>query len=216
MLLYAFMIGLFCFFVLPKRIFFYFSLLCSLLFCGVNLYKNLDAENQKRLVFYQIRKGFALSLQEGRRSVTLLDSSSFYNKNAQSYWLTGDLLSNGKTENSLINLDSTYTENQNAEIVQIRDWNGGKIILWNNKTILLWNKKLEKETKFLPKLDNIEMVWISNNPIYTLAELKNIKTNYLVFDDTNYSSRIKLLSNEAKVNKIPTVILKDGAWEKEY
>ncbi|PIY12826.1 MAG: hypothetical protein COZ18_01205 [Flexibacter sp. CG_4_10_14_3_um_filter_32_15] len=220
MLLYALMVGLFCFFVLPKRIFFYFSLLCSLLFFGINLYKNLDAENQKRLVFYQIRKGFALSLQEGRRSVTLLDSASFYNKNAQSYWLTGDLLSNGKTENKLINLDSIYTENENYqegnEIVQIRDWNGGKIILWSNKTILLWNKRLEKETKFLPKLDNIEMVWISNNPIYTLAELKDIKTKYIIFDDTNYSSRIKLLSNEAKVNKISTVILKNGAFQKEY
>ena len=39
---------------------------------------------------------------------------------------------------------------------------------------------------------------------------------YLVFDDTNYSSRIKLLSNEAKVNKISTVILKNGAFQKEY
>ncbi len=219
MLLYAFMISLFCFFVLPKRIFFYFSLVCSLLFCGINYYKNDEAENQKRLVFYQIRKGFALSLQEGRRSSTLLDSSSFYNKNAQNYWLTGDLLSNGKTENSIINLDSVYTEdriNSTNKIVQIRDWQGGKIIIWNNKTILLWNKKLDKETKFVPKLDNIEIVWISNNPIYTLAELKSIKTNYLVFDDTNYSSRIKLLSNEAKVNKIPTVILKNGAFQKEY
>jgi competence protein ComEC len=216
MLLYAFMIGLFCSFVLPKRIFFYFSLLCSLLFFGVNLYKNIDAKNQKRLVFYQIRKGFALSLQEGRRSVTLLDSASFYNKEAQSYWLTGDLLSNGKTENKLINLDSVYQKEMQNEIVQIRDWNGGKIILWNNKTILLWNKRLDKETKFLPKLDNIEIIWISNNPIYTFAELKNIKTNYLIFDDTNYSSRIKLLSNEAKVNKIPFIILKDGAFQKEY
>ncbi|WP_375562838.1 ComEC/Rec2 family competence protein [Bernardetia sp. OM2101] len=216
MLLYALLIGLFWFFVLPRRIFLYFSLLCSLLFFGVNLYKNIDAENQKRLVFYQIRKGFALSLQEGRRSVTLLDSASFYNKEAQSYWLTGDLLSNGKIENSLINLDSVYQEEVKSEIVQIRDWNGGKIILWNNKTILLWNKRLKKETKFLPKLDNIEIVWISNNPIYTLAELKNIKMKYIVFDDTNYSSRIKLLSNEAKVNKIQTVILKNGAFQKEY
>ena len=48
------------------------------------------------------------------------------------------------------------------------------------------------KTKFLPKLDNIEIVWISNNPIYSLAELATIKTKYLVFDDTNYSSRIKL------------------------
>jgi competence protein ComEC len=216
MLLYALMTGLFCFFILPRRIFFYFSLLCSLLFLGVNLYKNGDAENQKRLVFYQIRKGFALSLQEGRRSITLLDSANFHNKEAQSYWLTGDLLSNGKKENSLINLDSVYQEEVKNEIVQIRDWQGGKIIIWNNKTILLWNKKLDKEIKFLPKLDNIEIVWISNNPIYTLAELKNIKMKYLVFDDTNYSSRIKLLSNEAKVNKTPTVILKDGAFQKEY
>lgn len=216
MLLYALMIALFCFFVLPKRIFFYFSLLCSLLFCGINGYKNIDAENQKRLVFYQIRKGFALSLQEGRRSVTLLDSANFYNKEAQSYWLIGDLLSNGKTENSLINLDSVYTENIETEIVQIRDWNGGKIIIWNKKTILLWNKKLDKETKFLPKLDNIEIVWISNNPIYTLSELAKIKTKYIVFDDTNYSSRIKLLSNEAIVNKIPAIILKNGAFQKEY
>ncbi|WP_338814554.1 ComEC/Rec2 family competence protein [Bernardetia sp. Wsw4-3y2] len=216
MLLYALMITVYCFFVLPRRIFFYFSLLFSLLFCGINLYKNIDAENQKRLVFYQIRKGFSLSLQEGRRSVTLLDSASFYNEEAQSYWLTGDLLSNGKTENKRINLDSIYTEEPNTEIVQIRDWNGGKIILWNNKTILLWNKRLEKDTKFLPKLDNIEIVWISNNPIYTLADLKDIKTKYIVFDDTNYSSRIKLLSNEAKVNKIPTVILKNGAFQKEY
>ncbi|AFM04518.1 ComEC/Rec2-related protein [Bernardetia litoralis DSM 6794] len=216
MILYAFMIGLFCFFVLPRRIFFYFSLLCSLLFFGVNLYKNLEAENQKRLVFYQIRKGFALSLQEGRRSSTLLDSANFYNKEAQSYWLTGDLLSNGKTQNNLLNLDSIYTENSKNEIVQIRDWNGGKIILWNNKTILLWNKKLDKETKFLPKLDNIEIVWISNNPIYTLAELKNIKMKHLIFDDTNYNSRVKLLANEAKVNKISAIILKNGAFQKEY
>ncbi|WP_338761502.1 ComEC/Rec2 family competence protein [Bernardetia sp. ABR2-2B] len=216
MLLYAFLIGLFCFFVLPRRVFFYFTLLCSLLFCSVNGYKNINAKNQKRLVFYQIRKGFALSLQEGRRSVTLLDSANFYNKEAQSYWLTGDLLSNGKIENRLINLDSVYQQKTESKIVQIRDWNGGKIILWNNKTILLWNKKLERETKFLPKLDDIEMVWISNNPIYTLAELKNIKTNYIIFDDTNYSSRIKLLSNEAKVNKIKVKILKNGAFEKEY
>lgn len=213
--LYGLLVGLFCFFALPRRIFFYFSLLCSLIFCGINIYKNIEAENQKRLVFYQIRKGFALSLQEGRRSVTLLDSTSFYNKDAQKYWLTGDLLSNGKIQNALINLDSTFSTTQN-EIVQIRNWQGGKIIVWNNKTILLWNKKLEKETKFLPKLDNVEVVWVSNNPIYTLAQLKDIKMNFLVFDDTNYSSRIKLLSNEAKVNKIPTVILKNGAFQKEY
>ena len=223
MLLYAIGISLFCFFILPKRIFFYSSILFCLVFGGINLYKNTNAENQKRLVFYQIRKGFALSLQEGRRSVTLLDSSSFHNKEAQNYWLTGDLLSNGKTENSLINLDSVYLENEIAiedntenEIVQIRDWNGGKIVFWNDKTILLWNKKLDKETKFLPKLENIEIVWISNNPIYTLAELKNIKTNYIVFDDTNHSSRIRLLSNEAKINKISTVVLKEGAFQKEY
>ncbi len=220
MLLYAIGISLFCFFILPKRLFFYFSVLFCLIFCGINLYKNINAENQKRLVFYQIRKGFALSLQEGRRSVTLLDSASFYNKEAQDYWLTGDLLSNGKTENSLINLDSVYTENQKyqekSKIVQIRDWNGGKIILWNNKTVLLWNKKLDKETKFLPKLDNVEIVWISNNSVYALAEFATIKTKYIIFDDTNYSSRIKLLENEAKVNKISTVILKDGAFQKEY
>ncbi len=223
MLLYAIMIGLFCFFLLPKRIFFYFSLLCTLLFCGINLNKNIGAENQKRLVFYQIRKGFALSLQEGRRSVTLLDSSSFYNKEAQSYWLTSDLLANGKTKNRLINLDSTYTENtdsaaseKNSKIIQIRNWNGGKIIIWNNKTILLWNKKLDKETKFLPKLDNIEIVWISNNPIYELSELAAIKARYIVFDDTNYSSKIKMWENEAKVSKITAIVLKEGAFQKEY
>ncbi len=216
MLLYALMITLFWFFILPKRIFFYISLLCMLLFGGVNVYKNIEAKNQKRLVFYQIRKGFALSLQEGRRSVTLLDSTNFYNKKAQNYWLTGDLLSNGKTENNLINLDSIYEKKQKNKIVQIRDWQGGKIILWNNKTILLWNKKLQKETKFFPKLQNIEIVWIGNNSIYRLEELKEIKMKYLIFDDTNYSSRIKSLSNEAKSKNISTVILKNGAFQKEY
>ena len=216
MLIYGIMIGLLCFFIQPRRIFFYATLTLCLVFTALNYYINDKAENQKRLVFYQIRKGFALSLQEGRRSTTLLDSSSFYNEKAQSYWLTGDLLSNGKTQNELVNLDSTYIENPSNEIVQIRDWAGGKIIVWNEKTILLWNKKLQKDTKFIPKLDNVEIVWISNNPIYTLAELKGIKTNYLIFDDTNYNTRVKLLSNEAKVNKIPFVILKNGAFEKEY
>ncbi|WP_291719976.1 ComEC/Rec2 family competence protein [Bernardetia sp.] len=216
MLIYAIMIGLLCFITLPRRVFFYPTVLLCIVFSALNLYLNHEAENQKRLVFYQIRKGFALSLQDGRRSTTLLDSASFYNENAQSYWLTGDLLSNGKTQNELINMDSVYSENPSNEIVQIRDWAGGKIITWNNKTILWWNKRLDKETKFVPKLDDIEIVWISNNPIYTLSEMATIKTNYLIFDDTNYNSRIKLLSNEAKVNKIKVRVLKNGAFEKEY
>lgn len=179
-----------------KRLFFS-SLIIFIIYLSAIAYDDYNTFIQKKIIFYSLRKNYAVAFITGKHAVLLTDLDA-NDKNFQ-FFVQPALEQSHITKTIFI----TTKKDTIFEHFVLKD----KQIAFYGHKILLLDESLNYKNLFLNgKFDNI---WITGNTKFKLDNLpKEIQYKNVIIDATNKDYKIEIFKTFAKNNKVEHHVLK--------
>jgi competence protein ComEC len=143
-----------CFYI--RKSYLFQALIFAVLIVGLDIYKQIQTMNQKEIVFYSVKSGYAIDCMDGQNTVLICDSNTFIDQQAYTYNIKNN---------------HTFHRIKNIEIKT-----GLHFIRFHNKTILIIDQPVyDISMKQKLKVDYILLHNNVNIPVETLRKMIDFK-----------------------------------------
>lgn len=179
-----------------------FAVIC---FSGWQFYHYRTNLLRKTLIIYQLRKSTNIGFLAKGQSTILTDSTIIAKKKHSKHPFYGDLLVRRLDPEQVLSHENEPPKWLNIYRYSKNFW----IICWKGYKIGWLRGKIREK---IPVVE-LDLVLVSHNAIYHLADAENIRASWLVIDATNGNKTSKNLLRQAKEIGIEAhAINEQGAW----
>ena len=168
-----------------------------LVFCLSVSLQSIVNYNRNELVFFALRKNFAVAYQHKSESIVLTDLKA--NDKTWGFSINPAIDQSGSIKKSVYGFNS-QTRNKTYSL-------GLNYMQFGNYKVIKWDKSFNK--KQYSDLVQVDGLWLSGSPTITIANLiKNVQFKHLLIDATNPDYKIKKWKEEAKKLNLKVHVLK--------
>jgi competence protein ComEC len=166
----------------------YLSFVCIIFVVGMGIYKQIQMNTQKEIIFYSVKSGYAIDCIDGRNSVLICDSNTMNDKNVYEY-----------------NIKNNHIYHR---INEVKTTTGQHFVRFHDVSILIIDQPLYP-VEMKEKL-KVDYILLHNNIAVDVEALKKMIDFKMIITDGKYSFyRLESIWKTCSMQLVPSHELKN-------